>query len=118
MPPASSSGTCSVSRRSESGSYATIAGQEDRPYIIEHPLALFRSQLGVVFHRVFDFGVGKILLFAESFGIDGRGGNALLDQESLGAVDTPFGESLIVWHGAARVGVAFQSQAGIGLGLE
>src|ERR1019366_703857 len=38
--------------------------------------------------------------------------------ESLRAVDTPFGEPLIVFHGTARVGMAFESQARIRLALE
>ena len=98
--------------------HAAIAGQNDRSHIIEHPLPLFRAQLGIPFNRIFHLGVGQVLLFAERLGLDVGGGNALFDQETLDAVDTPFGELLIVFHGTARVGMAFKSQAGIRLALE
>ena len=42
----------------------------------------------------------------------------MFNQEAFGALNSPFGERLIVFHGASRVGMAFESQMSIRLGLE
>ena len=57
-------------------------------------------------------------LLTKRLGLNTGCGNTLFDQEALGAVDTPFGKRLIVFHGTARVGMAFKSQASIRLALE
>jgi hypothetical protein len=42
------------------------------------------------------------------------GGNDGFDQEAFGALDTPFGERLILFRGASWIGMAFENQVGPG----
>ena len=76
------------------------------------------TQLRVSFNRTSYFGFGEFLLLSECLGLNTCCRNALFDQETLGAVNAPFGKCLIVFHRTARIGMAFKSQASIRLTLE
>src|SRR5271165_3216955 len=88
--------------------YATIARQEDRLHVVEHSLALFWSELRVPLNRIFYLRFVQILFLAKRLGFELCGGNAVFDQEAFGALDAPFGERLVVFRGAAWVGMAFK----------
>ncbi len=107
-----------LTRGTQSDVYASIARQDDRAHVLENPLPLFGSQLGILLHRISHLGIGQVLLFAKRLGFDVCGGNAVFDQEASGALDAPFGERLIVFHGGAWVGMAFENQVGIRLDLQ
>ncbi len=81
-------------------------------------LPLGWSQLGILLDCIFDLGFGHVLLFAKRLGPEVRCGNTTFDQEGSGALDAPLGKRLIVFHGATRVSMAFESQVGVGLDLE
>ena len=95
-------------RGAESDVYATIARQKDRPHVVKHSLALLWSQLGIALNRIFYLCFVHIFLLAKRFGFEVGFGNTVFDQEAFRALDTPFGERLIVFHGTSWVGMAFE----------
>src|SRR5208337_4913031 len=87
--------------RGQSDVYATIVRQQDRLHVTEQLLALLWSQLRVPLNLISNLGFVHILLLAQCFGFEVCGGNAVFDQEALGARDTASRERLIVIRGAA-----------------
>jgi hypothetical protein len=59
-----------------------------------------------------------LCVLAERLSLDVSGGNTEFDQEVLDALDTPFRERLIVFHGTTPIGMAFKCPACIELALE
>ncbi len=84
----------------------------------EHSLALRRSQLGRVLDCLFHLGCAQVLLHAEGLGFEVRSRNTVFDQEPPGTLNPPFGKRLIVFDRGSRVGMAFESQVGVGFSLE
>jgi hypothetical protein len=71
-----------------------IAGQNNHSHMLEHPLPIFRTKLGIALDRVLHLSVGKIFLFPESLGLDVGIGNAECDQETFRPLHSPLRKCL------------------------
>lgn len=107
-----------LASRAQSDVDPAIARHPDRDYVPEHPLTLFRAEIGVIRHRILHLGIGQVVSLAKPFSLDVCLGNTLFDQEGLGAVDTTLGERLIVFHGATVISVASENQVRVRLCFE
>lgn len=59
-----------LTRSTESYIHASIARQDDGPHVVEHPLPLGRSQLGILLNRIFHLGIGQVLFFPNRLGFE------------------------------------------------
>lgn len=59
-----------LASRGQSNVYATIARQQDRLHVVEHLLALFRSQPRVPLNRFSHLSLIHVLLIAECHGFE------------------------------------------------
>src|ERR1700693_927562 len=92
---------------------AAIVGEDQKRQIAHHFLAFVGAQIGIVGHLLFNLVGSQLVLFAERLQLKMISGDAVFDQEILGAFHAALCEFLVVFLGAARVGVTAEDQVGI-----
>ena len=77
--------------------HPAIACQEDGPHVLDNPLPLSGSELGILFDRVLHLLRRQVMLRTECLGFYVGGRNAVFGQEILRALHPPFRKRLIVF---------------------
>src|SRR5271165_5475609 len=105
-------------RRAQSDVHPAIARHSDRHYVLEDPLPLFRSQIGIARDLTLYFLSGQVVFLAVCLGVDVGLGNTPFDQEGLDTVDAALGKRLVEFRRPAMISVTAKNQVRIRLALK
>src|SRR5580698_7084554 len=105
-------------RRAQGDINPAIARHPDDHDVLENPLPLFWRQLRITLHFTLYLVIVQVVVLAKGLGVDVGLGNALFYQEALDAIDSAFGQRLVVFLGTTMISVAAKNQVRIRFALE